>query len=788
MTAVQPTTDSLAIARRILDRGWRPIPLDHPSHRRCIGSHPDEPVEPGSKETRPFNRKECEAGVSGNGVPRESRRGKHPIGKWSTIAASVPAPKYVDHLFARKTVNVGIATKASGLFVVDEDVLAAFEGFCRELGHPVPKTVRVRTAKGWHWYFLAPRGVVLGNASGVLKARGMDVRGGKGNGGYVVAPGSLHHSGHVYEVEDWDADVAPCPEWLVKLLADPNEVDEAHGSTSAGNAATSTGSTGTASGSAGQRDEVRLDTLAGFVATYRQHLAQVCTPGFRHSFFAAARDGWRLYDVGGLTLDQLVEDLNAVSRSIWGADLDRKDEEIFRSEARRAATASPWEVLDTGAERLERSTVDRPDRVRTESSTVSDGSQVGEGGEDDEDDTGPDPAEVRARMVAAKADSIEIDEEARREVARRKRAGRPSIRSKLLDVRALKDVRPPEWLVRGLIPTKAVGFLAGKYGTYKSFLAVSFGCTLASGKAWQGRDEWRVKERVRVLYVATEGAAGIAERVQAWEKVHGEIETGWLTVYPEPIRLNDPADVAELDEIVEELGIGLVVVDTFHRSAPGVEENSSTEVGLVLDAMMSIRDRHGASTLFVDHTGHAGKTMRGSTSKGDDADFALLIDLPGEERTRDQQRTLRIAKSKDSPQEGGFDLRLKPVELPPFEGEDEVRASAVVEVGAVGMVDGEDEVFDGGREWWTAEIELPEVVANLKGRGASTALDVFRVLSFVEAPGGMTRSEVGRSLKERPGKKPDTSQTARAFALLEHAGIVRPGESASRIALAEGLK
>lgn len=370
MTAVQPTTDSLAIARRIVERGWRPIPLDHPSHRRCIGSHPDE-IDPKTKERTPFDRKECEAGVSGNGLPRESRRGKHPVGKWSTIAASDPSTKFLDWTFARRTVNVGIATKASRLFVVDEDVLDAFAAFCRELGHDVPTTYRVRTAKGWHWYFLAPAGVVLGNASGVLKARGMDVRGGKGEGGYVVAAGSLHHCGHVYEAEDADADVAPCPQWLVRLLADPNEVDEAHGAP------------GPAPDRAGpsRPDDVRLDTLAGLTATYRTHLAQVCTPGWRHSFFAAARDGWRLYDVGGLTLDQLVDELNAVARQVWGADMDSKDEAIFRQEARRAATASPWEVLEA-PERLERSTVDRSGHDRAESSTVSDGSQVCEGGGD----------------------------------------------------------------------------------------------------------------------------------------------------------------------------------------------------------------------------------------------------------------------------------------------------------------------------------------------------------------------------------------------------------------------
>jgi hypothetical protein len=118
--------------------------------------------------------------------------------------------------------NVGIATGAvSGLVVVDIDPRHGGDGtldhLLEEHGR-LPDTVEVLTGGGGrHLYFAHPGGRVLSKTI----APGVDV---KGDGGYVVAPPSVHASGRRYE---WEASslpgmvpVASLPRWLADLVAE----------------------------------------------------------------------------------------------------------------------------------------------------------------------------------------------------------------------------------------------------------------------------------------------------------------------------------------------------------------------------------------------------------------------------------------------------------------------------------------------------------------------------------------------------------------------------------------
>jgi putative DNA primase/helicase len=90
--------------------------------------------------------------------------------------------------------NIGIATGAvSGIVVLDIDGtqgIATLQTLIAEYGK-LPRTPVVKTARGWHIFFKLPQGIAIPCSAG----GGLDIR---SDGGYVVAPPSVHASGHVY--------------------------------------------------------------------------------------------------------------------------------------------------------------------------------------------------------------------------------------------------------------------------------------------------------------------------------------------------------------------------------------------------------------------------------------------------------------------------------------------------------------------------------------------------------------------------------------------------------------
>lgn len=119
-----------------------------------------------------------------------------------------------------RALNAAVACGAiSGVIVLDTDSAEA-EAEVQRRG--MPATPVVRTSKGRHYYLAHPGGAVRNFAH---KLPGMDLR---GDGGYVVAAGSVHPSGHVYTWERSPAELpfAAPPAWLLELLRSPATVAE----------------------------------------------------------------------------------------------------------------------------------------------------------------------------------------------------------------------------------------------------------------------------------------------------------------------------------------------------------------------------------------------------------------------------------------------------------------------------------------------------------------------------------------------------------------------------------
>ncbi len=88
------------------------------------------------------------------------------------------------------TANIGIATgEKSGIMVVDVD------GEYPSDWPPMPATCTVKTQKGFHYYLKYPKGENVKCRTRV-GGHNVDIR---ANGGYVVAPPSVHPDGGEYE-------------------------------------------------------------------------------------------------------------------------------------------------------------------------------------------------------------------------------------------------------------------------------------------------------------------------------------------------------------------------------------------------------------------------------------------------------------------------------------------------------------------------------------------------------------------------------------------------------------
>ena len=146
-------------------------------------------------------------------------RGKKPLIMWQRYQTERAEPGEIKKWFADSpAANVGIVTGAiSDLVVVDIDTDEARTGLKKIVGDcDLDSVPRSRTGKGWQLFFKHP-GVSIQNRAGAIP--GLDVR---GDGGYVVAPPSIHPNGKQYKWEvPLTEELPKLPVELFRLISSP---------------------------------------------------------------------------------------------------------------------------------------------------------------------------------------------------------------------------------------------------------------------------------------------------------------------------------------------------------------------------------------------------------------------------------------------------------------------------------------------------------------------------------------------------------------------------------------
>lgn len=213
---------------------------------------------------------------------------------------------------------------------------------------------------------------------------------------------------------------------------------------------------------------------------------------------------------------------------------------------------------------------------------------------------------------------------------------KPEPRFKLLTCDQLRDLPPLAWRVRGVLPARGLAAIAGPSGSGKSFLAFDMAAAIAGGWRWFGQ---RV-EAAPVVYAALEGEAGYKLRAQAWEAHHCKALPDGLRLMLDTFKLTEAQDVDDLASVVPAGAV--VIIDTLNRAAPESDENSSRDMGLILEAAKRLQALTGGLVVLVHHTGKdESKGLRGHSSLFAALDAVVTVSRDGD------RREWKMGKSKD---------------------------------------------------------------------------------------------------------------------------------------------
>ncbi|ODS69045.1 MAG: DNA primase [Acidovorax sp. SCN 65-28] len=229
-----------------------------------------------------------------------------------------------------------------------------------------------------------------------------------------------------------------------------------------------------------------------------------------------------------------------------------------------------------------------------------------------------------------------------------KEPSKPAPRYKLLSAADLRDLPPLAWRVRGVLPAVGLAALYGPSASGKSFLAFDMAAAIAEGQRWF---DCRV-EAAPVVYAALEGEAGFKLRAQAWETSRGRALPDGLHLMLQPFKLTDGQDVLDLTAVVPAGAV--VVVDTLNRAAPTADENSSRDMGEILEAAKTLQSLTRGLVLLVHHTGkNAAAGLRGHSSLFAAMDAAIEVSRDGD------RREWKVAKSKDGQDGAAHPFKLQ---------------------------------------------------------------------------------------------------------------------------------
>ncbi|CAG0932830.1 hypothetical protein TFLX_02784 [Thermoflexales bacterium] len=528
--------------------------------------------------------------------------------QWGKHASNDPAK--IKQWWAQwPNANIGLPCKPNGLIVIDPDSpkkpddldgLAQWIGLSVELN--LPETVTQRTPHGgMHVIYKIPDGVVIGNRD---LAPGVNVRGVKGDGGYiVVTPSRLNGSG-AYQWEPGrgpdEIEIVPLPEVLVNRLVTPKRLDAA------------------------QSKQQASYTLADDITRADENLKRLAR---------ARADDYQTWIEVGLSLSSLGE----AGKALW-VDWARQSAKFDES-----VCLEKWESFKSNGagERVTLASLtywadqDDPSGKRIKSNG-SGHSEVYHDLPDDNAPTCPPPDAPPDDYAPAETRKPLIEQ------------------FKPVSLALIpREITP--YLIADVKPARALTITYGKPGTHKTNLEIDGALAVASGKPFlvtQPPDlaAGRAVIQCPVLWVDVDsGEDVLLERFAAFGRAYGvdlrALPFHFVT-FPEP-PINAANNLRELEAAITHYAAQLVIVDNLLRVA-GVPDENSPLMDRAMAAFRGAVSRTGATITLIHHPRKAGivKEDNGGDDLRGHSSILAAVDLAMRVRRDDDVITVDCTKAR----------------------------------------------------------------------------------------------------------------------------------------------
>lgn len=270
--------------------------------------------------------------------------------------------------------------------------------------------------------------------------------------------------------------------------------------------------------------------------------------------------------------------------------------------------------------------------------------------------------------------SEEFQAQMRQAEAEAEAANQNQARYALLTPDELAALPVADYRIKHVLPAAGVAVIYGAPKSGKTFLVLDAAGAISEGRDWFG---YRTKP-APVVYVGLEGQGGLAQRWQAYSRIKAQTRQADLRFVTAPWSILHNGDLGELAGAVRAAGCaeGVTIVDTLNAASPGADENSSVDMGRIIDGAKQLQREVGGLVWLVHHSGKdAGRGLRGHSSLTGAVDAILEV-------TRDEsgdRREWRVERAKDGPESDPIPFALSVVELGE-DGDGDPITSCVVEV------------------------------------------------------------------------------------------------------------